>query len=49
MTRARRRFAAKLPHGRKVVIEGAGHPATLEQPEAVNAAVREFLDGLNLS
>ena len=42
-------FAAKLPNGHKVVIEGAGHPATLEQPEAVNAAVREFLDGLNLS
>ncbi|MCH8025262.1 MAG: alpha/beta hydrolase [Chloroflexi bacterium] len=41
-------FEAKLPHGRKVVIEDAGHPATLEQPEAVNAAVREFLDGLEL-
>ena len=42
-------FAAKLPQGRKVVIEDAGHPATLEQPEAVNAAVREFLDGLELT
>ncbi len=42
-------FEAKLPDGRQVVIEGAGHPATLEQPEAVNAAVREFLDGLELT
>ena len=41
-------FEAKLPNGRKVVIEDAGHPATLVQPEAVNAAVREFLDGLEL-
>ena len=41
-------FAAKLPNGRKVVIKDAGHPATLEQPAAVNAAVREFLDGLRL-
>ena len=42
-------FAAKLPDGRKVVVEGAGHPAVLERPELVNAAVREFLDGLDLS
>ena len=42
-------FAAKLPDGRKVVVEGAGHPAALERPEVVNAAVREFLDGLSLS
>ena len=41
-------FAAKLPDGRKVVVEGAGHPALLEQPEVVQAAVREFLDGLTL-
>jgi pimeloyl-ACP methyl ester carboxylesterase len=41
-------FEAKLPKGRKVVIKDAGHPAALEQPAAVNAAVREFLDGLNL-
>lgn len=42
-------FEAKLPDGRKVVIADAGHPAALEQPEAVNAAVREFLDGLDLN
>jgi len=42
-------FAAKLPGARKVVVQGAGHPAALERPEVVNAAVREFLDGLHLS
>ena len=41
-------FAAKLPDARKVVVEGAGHPAVLERPEAVHPAVREFLDGLEL-
>jgi pimeloyl-ACP methyl ester carboxylesterase len=41
-------FESKLPHGKKVVIEDAGHPAVLQQPEAVHAAVREFLDGLEL-
>lgn len=41
-------FAAKLPNGRKVVVENAGHPAALEQPAVVNKAVREFLDGLPL-
>jgi pimeloyl-ACP methyl ester carboxylesterase len=39
----------KLSNGRKVVVAGAGHPAMLEQPAVVNAAVREFLDGLHLS
>jgi pimeloyl-ACP methyl ester carboxylesterase len=42
-------FEAKLPKGKKVVIKDAGHPAALEQPEAVNTAIREFLDGLDLS
>lgn len=41
-------FAAKLPNARKVVVPDAGHPAALERPDAVNAAVREFLDGLDL-
>lgn len=39
-------FAAKLPDAHKVVVEGAGHVAVHERPEVVNAAVREFLDGL---
>jgi len=42
-------FAGKLPNGRKVVVPDAGHPAMLEQPAIVNAAVREFLDGLSLT
>jgi pimeloyl-ACP methyl ester carboxylesterase len=41
-------FESKLPNGMKIVVEGAGHPAALEQPDVVNAAVREFLDGLGL-
>jgi pimeloyl-ACP methyl ester carboxylesterase len=41
-------FAAKLADGRKVVVPDAGHPAMLERPEAVQSAVREFLDGLGL-
>ena len=42
-------FDAKLPDGRKVVVEGAGHATVLEQPDIVCPTVREFLDGLNLS
>ena len=42
-------FESKLPNGRKLVVEGAGHPAALERPEVVNAAVREFLDGLGVT
>jgi len=42
-------FASKLPNVRKIVVAGAGHPAMLEQPAVVNAAVREFLDGLHLA
>lgn len=41
-------FEAKVPNVRKVVIAGAGHPAALEQPDAVNKAAQEFLDGLDL-
>ncbi len=42
-------FAAKLPNGRKVLVEGAGHPAMLDRPEVVHPAVREFLESLNLA
>ena len=42
-------FESKLPQGKMVVIKDAGHPAALEQPEKVNSAVREFLDGLGLT
>ncbi len=36
-------MAGKIPHATKVVIEGAGHAANLDQPEAFNAAVTAFL------
>jgi pimeloyl-ACP methyl ester carboxylesterase len=39
-----RLLAANLPDSRLVVIPNAGHMVTLEQPEAVNAALQEFLD-----
>ena len=40
-------MAAKIPGARKVVIEGAGHAANIDQPAAFNAAVVEFLAGLS--
>ena len=38
-----------LPQGRLVVLAGSGHLSAVEVPEAFDAAVREFLDGLRLS
>jgi 3-oxoadipate enol-lactonase len=38
-----RQIAAALPKARFVEIAGAGHMAPLEQPAAVNAAIRAFL------
>jgi hypothetical protein len=35
--------AEAAPKGRFVVIDRAGHSAALEQPEAVNAAIRSFI------
>ena len=37
-----RQFAAQLPNARFVEIADAGHMSPLEQPQAVNAAIREF-------
>lgn len=37
---------ARLPTSSLVVVEAAGHLAMLEQPRAVNAALRAFVDGL---
>lgn len=34
---------AALPNSRLVIIPGAGHLSTLEQPEAVAAAMLDFL------
>jgi len=39
-------MAAKIPGAKKVVIEGAGHAANIDQPEAFNAALLDFLGGL---
>ncbi len=42
----RQQFTAGLmPYGKMCVIEGAGHLPTLEQPDAVGAAVEAFLKG----
>ncbi len=42
----RQEFTAGLmPFGKLLLIEGAGHLPTLEQPEAVTAALDAFLDG----
>jgi len=39
-------MARKIPNATKVVIEGAGHAANLDEPESFNRAVREFLERL---
>ena len=39
-------MAAKIPGARKLVISGAGHAANIDQPEAFNAAVVDFLGGV---
>ena len=39
-------MAGKIPGARKVVVADAGHASNLDQPEAFNAAVAEFLDAL---
>ena len=40
-------MAAKIPGAEKVILEGAGHAANIDQPEAFNQAVRTFLDRVN--
>jgi len=39
-------MAAKIPGARKVVIDGAGHAANIDNPTAFNAALVDFLAGL---
>jgi len=39
-------MAAKIPGCKKAVIPNAGHAANIDQPQAFNAAVLEFLGGL---
>jgi pimeloyl-ACP methyl ester carboxylesterase len=36
----------KIPGAQKIVIDGAGHAANLDQPEAFNRAVQAFLSTL---
>lgn len=43
------RLAARIPGARYHVIEGAGHLANLERPEAFNAAIADFLDAAGLT
>jgi pimeloyl-ACP methyl ester carboxylesterase len=38
-----RTLAAAIPGARLVELRGAGHCAMLEQPEAVNAAIRDLV------
>lgn len=42
-------MAAKIPGAKRVAIADAGHSANIDQPAAFNAAVTDFLAGLNLS
>jgi pimeloyl-ACP methyl ester carboxylesterase len=41
-------MAAKIPGAKKVVIAGAGHSANIDQPEAFNTALLDFLGGAGL-
>jgi pimeloyl-ACP methyl ester carboxylesterase len=36
----------KIPGAQKALIANAGHASNIDQPEAFNAAVEEFLRGL---
>jgi pimeloyl-ACP methyl ester carboxylesterase len=39
-------MAAKIPRATKVVIAGAGHAANIDQPQAFNRALIDYLDSL---
>ena len=41
-----RGFADRISNARCVEIKGAGHMSPLEEPDAVNNAIREFVEGL---
>jgi pimeloyl-ACP methyl ester carboxylesterase len=36
----------RIPNAKKIVIKDAGHASNIDQPEAFNRAVLEFLDGI---
>jgi len=42
-------MAKKIPGARLEVIRGAGHASNLDQPDAFNRVLRDFLDGLPAS
>ena len=37
------RIHARIPNSKLMMIPGAGHTSTVEEPDAVNAALRDFL------
>ena len=39
------KLAASIPNAKLVRISGAGHSSSLEEPEAVTSAMREFIEG----
>ena len=39
-------MTAKIPSAQQVIIEGAGHAANIDQPEAFNWSILSFLNGL---
>ena len=41
------RIHARIPGSKLVIIPGAGHTSSVEEPEAVNAAIEQFLSGLH--
>jgi pimeloyl-ACP methyl ester carboxylesterase len=44
--RASQVMEAKLPRGRRVALEGAGHVMNLDRPEAFVAEIERFLGAL---
>jgi 3-oxoadipate enol-lactonase len=41
-----RRIQERIPNSRLVIIPGAGHSSTIEEPQAVNTALLDFLNSL---
>ena len=41
-------MAQRIPHARLVIVEHCGHLSTLEQPEIVTAALRDWLTGAGI-
>ena len=41
-------MANKIPQATKLIIADAGHAVNIDQPDAFNAGIREFLQSNNL-